>query len=59
MLIFIIKSYDFLFFINENEEYISEVHKMAFLDPYIKSLYYIRSESGVNVSKGECLSCHG
>jgi len=43
----------------ETEEYISEVHKLAFHDPWIKSLYYIRSESGVDVNKGECTSCHG
>ena len=53
------QSINLFFSADENEEYISEVHKMAFLDPYIKSLYYIRSESGVNVSKGECTSCHG
>jgi ribonucleoside-diphosphate reductase alpha chain len=53
------QSINLFFSADENEEYISEVHKLAFLDPYIKSLYYIRSESGVNVSKGECTSCHG
>jgi ribonucleoside-diphosphate reductase alpha chain len=53
------QSINLFFSADENEEYISEVHKMAFLDPYIKSLYYIRSESGVNVSKGECTACHG
>ena len=53
------QSINLFFSANESEEYISEVHKMAFLDPWIKSLYYIRSESGVNVSKGECTSCHG
>lgn len=53
------QSINLFFSANESEEYISEVHKMAFLDPWIKSLYYIRSESGVNVNKGECTSCHG
>jgi len=52
------QSINLFFSADEDEEYISEVHKAAFKDPYIKSLYYIRSETGVNVSK-ECLSCHG
>jgi ribonucleoside-diphosphate reductase alpha chain len=53
------QSINFFFSADEDEEYISEVHQMALTDPWIKSLYYIRSENGVNVSKGECLSCHG
>ena len=52
------QSINLFFSADEDESYISEVHKAAFLDPYIKSLYYIRSETGVNVNK-ECLSCHG
>jgi len=52
------QSINLFFSSEESEEYISEVHKTAFLDPYIKGLYYIRSESGVNVSK-ECIACHG
>ena len=54
------QSINLFFSADEDEEYISEVHKMAFQDPYIKSLYYIRSESGVQVSpKESCLACHG
>lgn len=53
------QSINLFFSADEDEEYIAEVHQMAFIDDYIKSLYYIRSETGVNVSKGECLSCHG
>jgi ribonucleoside-diphosphate reductase alpha chain len=53
------QSINLFFSADEDEEYIAEVHQLAFLDKYIKSLYYIRSETGVNVSKGECLSCHG
>lgn len=52
------QSINLFFSAAESEEYISEVHKMAFTDPNIKSLYYIRSESGVMTSKDECLSCH-
>ena len=53
------QSINLFFSADEEESYISEVHKMAFKDPYIKSLYYIRSESGVQVNKGECIACHG
>jgi len=53
------QSINLFFSADEDESYISEVHKMAFQDPYIKSLYYIRSESGVQVNKGECIACHG
>lgn len=53
------QSINLFFSANESEEYISEVHKMAFKDPYIKSLYYIRSERGVKVSKNECVACEG
>lgn len=53
------QSINLFFSADESEEYISEVHQMAFNDPMIKSLYYIRSESGVQASKGECESCAG
>ena len=41
------------------EEEISRVHKLAFKDKYIKSLYYLRSEAGVRGSSGECVACEG
>ena len=41
------------------EEEISQVHKLAFKDKYIKSLYYLRSEAGVRGSSGECIACEG
>ena len=53
------QSVNLFFSAEEDEEYISEVHKLAFKDPFVKSLYYIRSTNGVTVSKSECLSCHG
>jgi len=53
------QSINLFFSANEDEEYISEVHKLAFKDEWIKSLYYIRSETGVQTSKGECTNCHG
>ena len=41
------------------EEEISRVHKLAFKDKWIKSLYYLRSEAGVRGSDGECEACSG
>lgn len=53
------QSINLFFSSDEDESVISEVHEQAFKDPYIKSLYYIRSESGVKASSGECLACEG
>lgn len=50
-------SLNLFFSAEEEEEYISEVFKEAFLDERIKSIYYLRSEAGVQSSKGECLAC--
>lgn len=47
-----------LFFSGDADEaYISDVHKKAFLDENILSLYYCYSKSGVSGSKGECSAC--
>ena len=51
------QSLNLFFSSEEKEEYIAEVHKEFFLDPYLKGLYYIRSESGVIASTGECAAC--
>mgnify|MGYP003627229193 FL=1 len=49
-----------LFFPSDTPEAeISRVHKLAFKDKYIKSLYYLRSEAGVRGSSGECIACEG
>lgn len=53
------QSLNLFFSADAAEEYISAVHKEAFLDPYLKALYYIRSEAGVTGSTGECESCSG
>lgn len=53
------QSINLYFSADEKEEYISEVHKLAFEDEYIKGLYYIRSETGVPTNSGECLACGG
>jgi ribonucleoside-diphosphate reductase alpha chain len=39
------------------EELISRVHRIGFLDPNIKSLYYMRTKAGVQGSSGECIAC--
>lgn len=51
------QSLNLFFDADEDEEYISQIHKMAYLDPYIKGLYYMRSEPGVQAAKGECVAC--
>lgn len=53
------QSINLFFSAEEDEAYISEVHKLAFKDPYVKSLYYIRSENGVDVNKSACVACEG
>lgn len=46
-----------LFFAGDaTEEYISEVHKEAFRNPDILSLYYCHSKAGVKASEG-CVAC--
>lgn len=52
------QSINLFFDADEDEAYISEVHKEAFLNPHIKSLYYMRTKAGVNASK-ECVACEG
>lgn len=53
------QSLNLFFDANEDEEYIAEVHKEAFLDENIKALYYLRSKAGVQASKDECIACEG
>lgn len=54
------QSLNLFFSSDEDEGYISSVFQNAFLDPYIKSVYYMRSEAGVSASKGGvCESCEG
>ena len=51
------QSTNLFFAADEDEEYISYVHQYAFEDENTKSLYYLRSKSGVQASKGGCESC--
>lgn len=46
------QSINLFFAADADEKYVAEVHKMFLLDPYLKSLYYLRSTRGVEASKG-------
>ena len=51
------QSLNLFFDSDEDEAYIAEVHKEAFLHEGIKTLYYLRSKAGVSASKGTCSAC--
>lgn len=51
------QSVNLFFAADASEEYISNIHKQAFLDENIRGLYYIYSTSAVSASKGECVAC--
>ena len=53
------QSLNLFFDADEDEAYIAEVTQMAFLDPNIKGLYYMRTMAGVSASRGTCLACEG
>jgi ribonucleoside-diphosphate reductase alpha chain len=53
------QSLNLFFAADEDEQVISDVHKSAFLDEGIKSLYYMRTKAGVKASDGECVACEG
>lgn len=53
------QSLNLFFDADEDEGYISAVHKEALLNPNIKSLYYMRTKAGVQASRGECVACEG
>lgn len=51
------QSVNLFFDADEDEEYISEIHEIAFKDPFITSLYYNYSKAGIQAAKGECEAC--
>lgn len=52
------QSLNLFFAAGEDEGYISEVHKEAFLNPDILGLYYVYSKAGIQASKdNECEVC--
>lgn len=53
------QSLNLFFDADEDPKYISQIHRAAAEDPYIKSLYYLRSQAGIQASKDECIACEG
>lgn len=54
------QSLNLFFDAKEDEEWIHEVHKYAFQQERLKSLYYVRTQAGISADKGdECKSCEG
>lgn len=51
------QSLNLFFAAGEDESYINEVHKEAFLNTDILGLYYVYSMAGVQASKDECIAC--
>ena len=51
------QSLNLFFAADEDEAWIAEVHREAFLDEGIRGLYYVYTQAGVQASKGECESC--
>lgn len=51
------QSVNLFFSADEEEEYISQIHKQAFEDADILGVYYNYSQAGVTASKGECEAC--
>lgn len=51
------QSLNLFFSSEEKEEHIRDIHEEFLLDPWLKGLYYLRSESGVMASTGECIAC--
>ncbi|QPI17682.1 putative ribonucleotide reductase, barrel domain [Alteromonas phage vB_AmeP_R8W] len=51
------QSMNLFFDADEDEEYIMEIMQEAFLDENIHGVYYMRTQAGVQASKGECAAC--
>jgi ribonucleotide reductase alpha subunit len=51
------QSINLFFSAEEKEEVIAQVHKEAILNESIKSLYYVRTQSGVQAGNSECVAC--
>lgn len=54
------QSLNLFFSATEDEKWIHEVHKYAFQQTRLKSLYYIRTEAGISADKDDtCKACEG
>lgn len=51
------QSMNLFFDADEDEEYIMEIMQEAFLDENVHGVYYMRTQAGVQASKGECKAC--
>lgn len=51
------QSLNLFFDADEDEEYVAEIHELAFKNPMIHSLYYCYSKAGITASRGECSAC--
>lgn len=51
------QSLNLFFAAGEDESYINQIHKEAFLDEGIIGLYYVYSKAGIQASKDECIAC--
>jgi ribonucleoside-diphosphate reductase alpha chain len=51
------QSLNLFFDANEDEEWIHEVHKHAFEQKLLKSLYYVRTMPGITADKSDCVMC--
>ena len=53
------QSLNLFFAADEDERWIHEVHKHAFEQKLLKSLYYVRTMPGITADKSECVVCEG
>lgn len=51
------QSINLFFSADEDESYIAKIHQVAFMNENIKSLYYLRSQAGIQASKDACIAC--
>jgi ribonucleoside-diphosphate reductase alpha chain len=53
------QSLNLFFSAGEDEKYVNDVHREAFLNPDILGLYYVYSKAGIQASndKNECVAC--
>ena len=53
------QSLNLFFAADEDEAWIHEVHRYAFEQNLLKSLYYVRTMPGITADKSECVMCEG
>ena len=53
------QSLNLFFSADASEAYVAKIHEIAIKDRWIKALYYVRTMSGVQAAKDECIACEG